>query len=214
MSFYSLVPLFPVARSGACAAENFIGGEYLNLGYNRCGRTYGYDGYFTRGFGIYVLLGRGRDGQHIAFEPGAPAVGFGDGEGLDPFLGHGEVLRSAEFQCQRRALDDEIHLLGFGQNDLVAVGEREGYVVSVLYDAFDERVAVFTFVSVCAVLADLFDRLSVFAFDGFSGDLPVAVLVDGRGFAVLSRNRNLVLVVVEQPLVIAAQRPVIDAFDL
>ena len=30
----------------------------------------------------------------------------------------------------------------------------------------------------------------------------------------MARNRNLVLVVVEQPLVIAAQRPVIDAFEL
>ena len=129
-------------------------------------------------------------------------------------MGNGEVLRSAEFQRQRCALDDEIHLLGFGQNDLIAVGEREGYAFIVLYDAFEERVAVFSLIAVRTVLTDRFDRLSVFAFDGFAVDLPIAVLVDGRGFTVLARNRNLVLVIVEQPLVIAAQRPVVDAFEL
>ncbi len=117
-------------------------------------------------------LAGGCDGQHIAFEPGAPAVGFGDGGVFNAFLGNGEVLRSAEFQRQRCALDDEIHLLGFGQNDLIAVGEREGYVFIVLYDAFEERVAVFCLIAVRTVLTDRFDRLSVFAFDGFAVDLP------------------------------------------
>ena len=100
------------------------------------------------------------------------AVGFGDGEVFNAFLGNGEVLRSAEFQRQRCALDDEIHLLGFGQNDLIAVGEREGYVFIVLYDAFEERVAVFSLIAVRTVLTDRFDRLSVFAFDGFRRRSP------------------------------------------
>ena len=97
ISFLSVSSTLPIRSIRRLRAEDFIGGEYLNLGYDRCGSAYGYDGYFTRGFGIYVLLGRGCDGQHIAFEPGAPAVGFGDGEVFNAFLGNGEVCEAPNF---------------------------------------------------------------------------------------------------------------------
>jgi len=116
------------------------------------------------------------DGKTITIRDGekgadAPVLGIARFEGvyywtLGALLRDGQFFGLSVFERQCRALDDEVHLSGFGQPDRLASRKDENHLVIGLPYILEERITVF---------ADRLDRLAVGTFDRLAVDRPIAL---------------------------------------